>query len=343
MLKVLIAVGGSGGHLFPAQQLRELLKGNAEILFAGHKLGETPFFEREKAAFEEIAAAPLKRGFFSASWKGFWQSIRLIRRFRPDVVVGFGSFHAFPILLAAVFLRKKLVLFEANCSFGKVNRLFLPFAEKIAVQFALPRGKGVFVPLLPWVFPDSTVFSRNEAREYFQLSPDRLTLLIFGGSQGADFLNDVMPTAAAVLKERGYDIQVIHLSGKKEVRYSVPSCVKPFEKEMAKAYRAADIAICRAGAGTMAELIRFQVPALFIPFPYATEDHQRKNGEFLSHTVKGARLLLQKEATLERIVEEIEVLLKERENYVQSLAEYAFKNEKRTCFAELVRTVGGAL
>lgn len=124
-LKVLIAAGGSGGHLFPARQLAEQLTGD-EVLFAGHHLSKSPFFEKEKIPFREIESAPLtnKFLFLKALWKGFWQSVDLLRTVRPDVVVGFGSFHSFPVLLAATILRKKVVLFEANCSLGKVNRFF---------------------------------------------------------------------------------------------------------------------------------------------------------------------------------------------------------------------------
>src|SRR3989344_1214159 len=134
-LKVLIAAGGSGGHLFPAQQLAEQLQ-DCDIAFAGYKLKETPFFSREKIPFWEIASSqPRKRNwlkFLISSWKGFWQSVFLMRKFKPNVVVGFGSYHVFPVLLAAALLRKKIILFEANCALGKVNRIFLRFAKKIA-------------------------------------------------------------------------------------------------------------------------------------------------------------------------------------------------------------------
>src|SRR5690348_5990772 len=111
MLKVLMATGGTGGHLFPARQLTELLK-NCEVLFAGHKLESTPFFDR-KVPYHEVHSSNRKP---MAILKGVWQSLKLIWSFKPDVVVGFGSFHSFPVLLAAVLLRKKIILFEANCS-----------------------------------------------------------------------------------------------------------------------------------------------------------------------------------------------------------------------------------
>jgi UDP-N-acetylglucosamine--N-acetylmuramyl-(pentapeptide) pyrophosphoryl-undecaprenol N-acetylglucosamine transferase len=344
-LKVLIAAGGSGGHLFPAQQLAAMLSADCEIAFAGHKLRASPFFAAG-IPFWEIASAQPKRGswlkFMAASWRGFWQSVSLLRKYRPDVVIGFGSYHSFPALLAAMVLRKKLVLFEANCILGKVNRLFLPAAKKIALQFPLEKklAKEVFVPYLPWTGAPKKRVSKKVARAYFGLDPDRLTLLVFGGSQGAAFLNQMLPEALSLLKG---EFQVIHLTGKGNTTVSygkVPACVKEFEAQMDFAYAASDIAICRSGAGTVAELIRAALPALLIPFPHAAENHQWKNGQFLSTRVRGARLLAQRKATPEKIAAEIEQLLLEREQCKASL--HAWRQQETTDFAALVREVGAS-
>lgn len=334
-LKVLIASGGSGGHLFPAQQLRELLGDEAEVFFAGHKLSLSPFFASEKIPFREIVSAPLKKGFFIALWKGFWQSISLLRFLGPDVVVGFGSYHTFPLLLAAVIMRKKLILFEANSTLGKVNRFFYPFAKKIAFQFACSQKKGVLVPFLPWVSKGLKKISSAEAREHFGLHPQKTTLLVFGGSQGASFLNQMIPLA---IDHFSRDVQVIHLKGKGggTVSYKSKACVKEFEKEMAIAYTAADCAICRSGAGTIAELIQYQIPSLLIPFPDASDDHQRKNGEFLIQQTKGALLLLQKDATLSRLLSEIEILLGSLEAFREGLRKYHSESQQRIDFASLI-------
>src|SRR5690606_13931137 len=135
------------GHLFPAQQLAYYYP---DVLFAGHHLSKSPFF-REEFPFQEIKASPPKKwSFLFSTIIGLFQSLKLFSKNKIDVVVGFGSFHTFPVLLAAAILRKKMVLFEANCVLGKVNRLFAPFADKIAVQFPIPTKKTVLVPLLPW-------------------------------------------------------------------------------------------------------------------------------------------------------------------------------------------------
>ncbi len=146
MKKILIAAGGTGGHLFPAQQLAKKLEGEYELFFAGHGLKDSPFFEKKN--FYEITAHPLKKGFIAATWKGFLEARKLLLNYQPDLVVGFGSFHTFPILMAATIYRKKILLFEANASLGKVNRLFQMLGAKVAVQF--PIKNGILVKWLPW-------------------------------------------------------------------------------------------------------------------------------------------------------------------------------------------------
>jgi len=323
MLKVLIATGGTGGHLFPSKQLAELLKG-ADVIFAGHKLASTPFFDR-KVPYHEVASASSKKKW-PLLLKGVWQSLKLLLSFKPDVVVGFGSFHSFPVLMAAVILRKKIVLFEANGSLGKVNRFFVPFAKKLALQFPIAHKKAVYVPLLPWTQ------KRGRSKKY-EKDPKRTTILIFGGSQGAEFINKTFCEAAKLLS---FPFSVIHLTGKEDpdIPYSVPAVVKAFEDDMAAAYAVSDLAVCRCGAGTTAELIQNRIPSVVIPYPYA-HDHQRINGEYLKG---GTRMLMQKEATPERLAKEIEELKVHLEAHKKALSEISFP--KTTDFGELVRTVG---
>ncbi len=328
MRKILIAAGGSGGHLFPAKQLILQLKDH-ECLIAGHNLSKNPFMQGN-VRFQDIAAAAPKRGhllsFFFATCKGFFQSIRLLLQFSPDVVVGFGSYHTFPILLAATLLRKNIVLFESNCALGKVNCFFAPFAKKIATQFPLSKAyKNIaLVPLLPWEKKGQNV-GKPEARKFFNLCSDRFTILIFGGSQGALFFNDMMPKVIAHFPE----VQIIHCTGKGKALYPTGvGCVKEFEERMDLAYAAADIVICRSGAGTVAELIQYKKPSLLIPFPFATDQHQLKNAIFLETQVKGARLLEQKDASLEKIVDEIKILQRDFLKFQPALEHWKIENRK---------------
>jgi UDP-N-acetylglucosamine--N-acetylmuramyl-(pentapeptide) pyrophosphoryl-undecaprenol N-acetylglucosamine transferase len=326
--KVLIAAGGSGGHLFPAQTVAKELS-DCQVLFAGHKLGSSLFFDRN-ISYQEIVSS--NRNLFIL-FRGVLQSLRLIFRFQPDVVVGFGSFHSLPLLLAAFVMRKKIVLFEANCSFGKVNQLLFPFAKKTALQFPFRKGKKIdYVPLLPWNQRFQKI-EKTVARKFYGLQPDLFTILVFGGSQGAKFINDTFYKAAKLLD---FPFQVIHLTGKENppISYEVPSVVKPFEEQMHYAYSAADMAVCRCGAGTTAELIRFQIPSVVIPYPYA-HDHQRKNGEFLK---KGTRILLQKDANAEKLSTEIQNLRQCLQMHKEAIQNIELP--QTTLFSEIIRNMG---
>jgi UDP-N-acetylglucosamine--N-acetylmuramyl-(pentapeptide) pyrophosphoryl-undecaprenol N-acetylglucosamine transferase len=317
--KVLIAAGGSGGHLFPAQHLAKTLSPDAHVMIAGYKLLKGPFFEK-KISFQEVASESFsKRHFLRFFFKlcmGCFQALQLMWRFSPDVVVGFGSYHSFPVLFAARVFRKKTLLFEANCSLGKVNRFFQKSAHSIGLQFPVKQKikQSVFVPLIA-LSPVGSV-SRKEALSYFGLEEGLLTILVFGGSQGAQFFNDQMPK---ILMK---DCQVIHFTGGSDVQYNVSSCVKPFEKNMAYAYTASDLVICRCGASTIAELIKFQKPALVIPFPFASEDHQLENAKYFVETLGGGRMLIQKQATVERISEELDRLIQQKDQYEAALKKY---------------------
>lgn len=306
MLKVLIATGGTGGHLFPSQQLAELLR-DCDIAFAGHGLRQSPFFHRTIPYYEIPSTGAKKK--WPLLLYGVWKSLKLLLKFKPNVVVGFGSFHSFPVLMAAVLLRKKIILFEANCTLGQVNRFFTPFADQLAFQFPISHKKAAYVPLLPWGT------QRQRTKKYAK-DPKRLTILVFGGSQGAAFINKTFCEAAKLLT---FPFEVIHFTGKEdpEITYSVPAVIKPFEEEMAAAYEVADLAVCRSGAGTVAELIQNRLPAVLIPYPYA-HDHQKKNGQYLK---EGARVLLQKEATAKRLAEEIELLKTHLEKHKKALSE----------------------
>jgi UDP-N-acetylglucosamine--N-acetylmuramyl-(pentapeptide) pyrophosphoryl-undecaprenol N-acetylglucosamine transferase len=295
--KVLIAAGGTGGHLFPAQELAELIRDRADVVFAGHKLSQNKYFKRDQHRSFDVASAPFnkKLSFCLALGRGLYQSVALLLKEKPDVVVGFGSYHTVPLMLASVLLRKKIVLYEANRTLGKVTKLFAPAATHLASQFPLlGTRKSTLVPLFPWL-PKKEA-DRIASREAYGLDPAIFTILVFGGSQGADFLNEVVPKAVELLNR---PVQIIHF-GLEESPYSVKSVVKTFETNMAKAYAAADFVIGRSGAGTVSELIRYQLPSLLIPYPFAY-GHQEDNAKYVVDA-GGAFMLLQKEVTPEKIV-----------------------------------------
>lgn len=351
--KVLIAAGGTGGHLFPAQALaQELLKKKEqiEILFVGGGLGTNRCFRKEEFSFTEIFAATpyLKNGAFLRSlwtiFKGVVQSFKIIAKFHPQVVIGFGSYHAFPLLVAAYFKKIPIILFEPNSAPGKVNRLFSRAAVWSAVQFAQAakslKGKIFEVNMPLWEKEGMSGAGVEESRAYFCLDASKLTFLVFGGSQGAASINRLFSEAVSLFGARQKDFQVIHFTGKlasaEEVRRTyarlgISACVKEFEDRMHLAWRAASLVICRSGAATLSEQTAFGVPGILIPFPYAADDHQKKNALFMEHQVGGAIHLNESEATPEKLCALMQTLLDPSKNRLGQMREKmrAFKNQQQ--------------
>ena len=320
-LTILICTGGSAGHIFPAIDFAKKYP-QAQIHFAGHLLSKSRFFNASYSVTDiEAAAFSFKRlgRFLKSTLQGFLQAITVIRQVSPDLILGFGSYHTFPLMVASVVLRKKIYLFEANFSLGKVNRLFAPFAKKVFSQFPLKQklSSHELVQRLPWKEKINKALTKGFAAKYFGLNENVFTILVFGGSQGAAFFNDFLPSVLDKIP----NIQVLHFTGPHTAVYkNNPSCVKEFENQMDLAYTLCDIAICRSGAGTISELISYQVPALLIPYPFSADQHQLTNAKFMVQTVQGALFLEQKQATEKTILEKINLLKENFSSYQESLS-----------------------
>ncbi len=307
-----MSAGGTGGHLFPAQSLAEALP-DWEILFVAGGLSTSRYFNREIFRFEEIPCAtfsltnPLQicKGLGKIC-SGIKQSSKILKKFNPDVVIGFGSFFTLPVLAAAAFMGKPTVIHEQNAVLGKVNRLFAPWVHTTAITFPITRSylKGKTAQnAVEVVFPQRkrSQTTNLAAWEYFGLTPcEKPLLLVFGGSQGATRLNILFLEALPRLTS----IQVLHFTGNENqatqarTRYQelgIAACVKPFEPRMDLAMRIADCGVTRAGAATVCELIAHNLPAVLVPFPFATENHQEKNGEHFVSIVKGGKMYKENE------------------------------------------------
>lgn len=333
--KIILAAGGTGGHIFPAQALARDLKDSneeVELLFVGGKLSCNRYFQKEQFAFEEVACAtPFRneavRSLFTIA-KGVRESIRHLKQFRPDLVIGFGSFYAFPVLAAALLMKIPFVLFEPNSIAGKVNRLLSRWALFSAVQFEETkrdlRGHAHLVHLPFWGREKGNC-CREEALAYYGLESNRQTLLIFGGSQGANVINRLFFETALP-----QDLQLIHITGDKSLveplienyrKRGVKACVKQFEDQMQFAWRAADLALCRAGAATLGEMVAFQVPGILVPFAQATEDHQSVNARIFEMKIKGGIHLPEKELSAAKLSSLIHNLFDPKQNRIQEMKE----------------------
>jgi len=309
-MKILIATGGTGGHIFPALAVAARLKENGhEVVFAGAFKNTRAWLGEEGYAFYELQA----KGLSSESLKSFLDSCSsmiqsilrtfcLLRRIRPDGVLGFGGYGAFPVVLTAAVCRYPTLIHEQNAVPGRANRLLSPLVSGIAVSFE--RSRDFFPASKTKVTgcPCRATFlglDREKALKDLELRQDKRTLLVLGGSQGSLRINSVFPQAASLLKEVT-DFQVIHVTGQKDndefVRQygalGIPCRVVPYLDDIARAYTACDLAISRAGAVTVTELALFGVPAVLIPYPFAG-GHQKQNALVLQE--RGAAKIIEEQ------------------------------------------------
>jgi len=308
-MKVLMAAGGTGGHIYPgitiAQTLREQ-DPDVEILFVGAHGGlEAELVPRAGFEFTAIPARYLRRRLSAdvlltawTAWHGFREAWRIVGRFRPDVAVGTGGYVSGPVMAAAALRRVPTVIQEQNAYPGLTSRLLGRTARRIALgsEAAKPyfrRGHRVVVTGNP-IRRDILTRTRDEAVASLGLDPRRRTVLVFGGSQGGRSINNAVAEAAPVLLERG-DVQIVHQTGKAGFADVLDKAggaklrrggewasmghwhITPFIHDMPAAYAAADVVVCRAGAITLAELTARGLPAVLVPYPYAAEGHQDAN------------------------------------------------------------------
>lgn len=305
--RVLIMAGGTGGHVFPALAVAKAFQEKgAEIRWLGTRSGIESRIVPENGielvyldvagvrgqGIKRLLMAPLK--IVSA----IWQVLRLIRNFKPDLVLGMGGFVTGPGGIGAWLSRTPLCIHEQNAVAGFTNRVLARFAKRVFEAF-------------PGTFPElarKVVTTGNPVRtEIAEIADPELRLreregpihvLILGGSQGAVALNDLVPQAFAAMDEPG-QFMIRHQAGgknheaasKKYQAFGVKAEVLPFIDDMQAAYAWADIVICRSGALTVAELAAAGVGSLLVPYPFAVDDHQTRNGDYLAS--RGAAILIQ--------------------------------------------------
>ena len=290
MKRALIAAGGTGGHFYPglvaAQELKA--RGWEPLLIVKKDDPAKSRLEAAGLACLEVDLSGLPRrlgpeliGFGTKLIGSLRMMSRVTRDFKPDLVVGMGGYLTFPVAFAAWRRGVPIALHESNAILGLANAASVKFG---AVLFwGLPpaegNGKVVGTPVRPALFGRR---DSQEARRALGLDPAKPTILVFGGSQGAQALNNAMPKA---LRASGVDAQVLHLAGKGKSaetldaynRAGVTVHVLDYLDDMAAAYAAADIVVCRAGASTLAELAAQNKKAILVPYPHAAANHQDAN------------------------------------------------------------------
>jgi UDP-N-acetylglucosamine--N-acetylmuramyl-(pentapeptide) pyrophosphoryl-undecaprenol N-acetylglucosamine transferase len=319
---LMVMAGGTGGHVYPALAVADALRARGwDVFWLGTRAG----LEARVVPAAGIVMVWVSMG--GVRGKGvlkklllpvtllvaFWQSLRAILQRRPDVVLGMGGYTAFPGGMMASLLNKPLVIHEQNSVGGLTNRILACLADRVLTAFpkVFTHANDKPIPCrrvaAEWVGnPVRTDIAAASGASRAERSGP-LHLLVVGGSLGASALNDLVPKALALLPMEKRP-QVVHQSGRQHLEMlrsnyataGVDAEVRDYIEDMAAEYRACDVAICRAGAMTVAELACAGVPALLVPFPFAVDDHQTGNAEFLSGA-GAAWLMQQKDLTAEKL------------------------------------------
>lgn len=309
-LRVIVTGGGTGGHVFPSIAIAEEIKKinpRADILFVGTKKKiESRVVPQRGFAFQTIWISGWSR---KVRWESILfplkvivamiQSFLILKKFKPDVVVGTGGYVCGPVVRTASYLGIPTVIQEQNSFPGVTTRMLAPRATQVHITFDetriyLKRRDNVYTSGNPTRDELGRV-TRDEALRKFNFDGSRLVLLVFGGSQGALTINNAIIESMKVLDE--YNVQLLWITGdvsyekvKQTIGYRKDCLIVPFLEDMAAAYAAASLVICRAGATTIAELTRTGVPSVLVPYPFAAANHQEFNARTLSE--QGAAILI---------------------------------------------------
>ncbi|MFL6589704.1 MAG: undecaprenyldiphospho-muramoylpentapeptide beta-N-acetylglucosaminyltransferase [Chthoniobacterales bacterium] len=355
-MNTVIACGGTGGHLFPGLAVAEVLRarGHEVLLFVSEKeIDSLAISGHSEFRYQKLPTVGLP-SLFSPKIFGFagrfGESLRLCRsvyrKFKPHVVLGMGGFTSTAPVLAGKIRGVPSFIHESNAIPGKANRLtarmvravLLGFKE-CAAFFPNARTEVTGTPIRKELQP----LEQREARRKLGLREDLTTLLVMGGSQGATGINQSVIKSLPLLHEM--PIQVIHLSGTRDERLvadnyrreNIPAYVAAFHHAMEELYSAADLAIARSGAASLAELAAFSLPSILIPYPYAAEDHQTRNAEIFVRA--GAALLLKEsELTSELLAQKIRELIDDAEKR-QRFAEVSARLAPKNAAALVVETM----
>jgi UDP-N-acetylglucosamine--N-acetylmuramyl-(pentapeptide) pyrophosphoryl-undecaprenol N-acetylglucosamine transferase len=333
-VKIVISGGGTGGHIYPALALvREIQKEkkDAEFLYIGTTNGlESKLVPRENIPFKSIHITGFKRKLSFENiktifrfLKGVSDSKKILKEFKPDVVIGTGGYVCGPVVYAAAKLGVPTIIHEQNSVPGLTNKFLSRYVNKIAVCFSdasdyFPKNKVVFTgnPRASEVIGKDGV----QGRLSVGLSTTNPTVLIFGGSRGARPINEAVVKSLSELAKKPY--QVLYITGdvhydevKKEaelVGNPENVIIKPFIHNMPEVLAGVDLVVSRAGATTLAELTSLGIPSILIPSPYVTNNHQEKNARSL--VVQGAaELLLEKDLNNKSLIHSIDRVLLDQE------------------------------
>ncbi|HTY26178.1 MAG TPA: undecaprenyldiphospho-muramoylpentapeptide beta-N-acetylglucosaminyltransferase [Desulfomonilaceae bacterium] len=352
-MRLIIAGGGTGGHLFPALAIARALKAEdstCSILFVGTRHGiEARIVPQTEFPIRFITARGIRRTGLLTTLRsvieiplGILQSIRLIREFRPNVVLGVGGYASGPTLMAAVLAGIPTAIQEQNSVMGTTNRILLRFVDRVFTSWEET------VPAPPAA---KTVLAGNPIREDLLTASqqagggDRINILVFGGSRGARSINLAITENLDLLTPLVGKMNLLHQTGHEAIdqvrdcynKAGIPADVREFIDDMGQAYAWADLVVCRSGASSIAEITALGKPAILVPYPYAVGDHQTRNALVLE-SGGAARVIRDEDLKNGRLAREI-LYLAERRDLLDSMA----GNSRKLGRPEAARTIARTL
>ena len=355
-MNAVIACGGTGGHLFPGIAVAEVLRerGHEVLLFVSEKeIDNLALSTRSQFQFEKLPTVGLPSVYSPAIFSFFKRFLESLSRcrsiyqnFKPQVVLGMGGFTSTAPILAGRIRGISTLLHESNAIPGKANRLAAKMVRVVLLGF---KEAAQFFPKSHTEITGTPIrtelkrLDRQSARLKLGLQPEMTTMLVMGGSQGASGINRAIIKSLPLLRET--NLQVIHLSGTRDERLvadnyrreGIASFVAAFHHHMEEAYSAADFAVARSGAASLAEIASFELPTILIPFPYAADDHQTRNAEIFSRA-GAAFVLKESEMTPESLVQRIRDLI-DRPEQRRRMAERASQLAPRDAATRVAATM----
>ena len=322
--RIAIACGGTGGHLFPGLAVGDALVARGcevTLLVSSKEVDQTAVKSAYGMEVESLPVVGLSRNLprFAASfWSSLGQCRKRFRDNRPDAVLAMGGFTSAPPVIAGKLAGARIFLHEANAVPGRAVKLLAPLADEVFVQFpaAMPRVlstdiRATGLPVRSAMEP----LAKADARTALGLADDRPVLLVMGGSQGAQSINQALIDSLPHLAKAVPGLQFIHLTGSGSVEpvrqayeaLGLSAVVRPFLTEMEYALGAADLALSRSGASSLAEFSAMELPAILIPYPTAVDDHQRLNARSFVD-IGAARCFHQKQLTPNLLVSQLSEL-----------------------------------
>lgn len=313
--RFLIASGGTGGHFYPGLALgKELQKQGCQVLFIVRKNDPaSQVLETHKLRYKEIDFTGLPRSvnpirhlrFWGKLFKSLHQTKKIIRNFHPHLAIGTGGYISFPLIFTAHRMGIKTAIHDSNTRLGLANKICGRFADLfmlgLPVENAPKKSVLTSTPIRP-EFAESA--DRVALLEGLKLDPNKKTILIVGGSQGAKGLNAAISKTIKSLT----DLQFIHITGERwfgimreEYEGAAHIAVLPYSHEIYALMKIADLAVCRSGASTLAELLACRVPAVLVPFPYAAADHQYYNAKIFEDA--GCAIIVREDKNLQANLE----------------------------------------